>query len=231
MKKYVSNFKPAILFLCLFVLFTLLVLIVDVGETGTNETRLGFSGLNHALTPGYSGFFYVLSEIFGVLALILAGFFAVTGVIQLIKRRSLLKVDHRILVLGAVYVLMLILYLAFDHIPINYRPVLNGDELEISYPSSHTMLALTVFLTAVVYIGRALKDRDLRKKITIVLLVLAGLAVLTRYLSGIHWFTDIIGAILLAMFLMYFYRGGIKTVSQIKKAAKREPSAEVTENE
>ena len=226
MKKYLKNFRPAILFLCLFILFTLLVLVVDVQETGVNGTKLGFSGLNHALMTRYNGVFYVFSEFFGILSLILAAGFAVIGVIQLIKRKSLLKVDHRILVLGAVYVLMLILYLVFDHIPINYRPVLNGEEMEISYPSSHTMLALTVFLTALTYVKRAIKDESLSKKISIVLFALIGLSILTRYFSGVHWFTDIIGAVLLALALSELYGGGIKTVSQIKKAKRKAAEAE-----
>ena len=226
MKKYLKNFKPALLFLAIFVLFTLLVAVVDVKNTGVNGTRLGFSGLNHALTPRFSRFFYVLSEIIGVLALILAGLFAVIGVIQLVQRKSLLKVDCRIIVLGAVYILMLILYLIFDHIPINYRPVLNVDKAEISYPSSHTMLALTVFLTAANYIELTVKNADFVKKSTIAAIALVGLAVFTRFFSGVHWFTDILGAIFLALFLTELYKGGVVTASQIRRAKRR--SAEVS---
>ncbi len=225
MKKYLKNFRPALLFFCVFVVFTLLVVVVDVKEAGVNGTKLGFAGLNKALTPRYNGIFYVFSEFFGIISLLIAAGFAVIGIIQLVKRKSLLKVDHRILALGAVYVLMLVLYLIFAHIPINYRPVLNGEEMEISYPSSHTMLALTVLLTALIYTGSVIKDKKVSKWVSVVLFSLIGLSVFTRFFSGVHWFTDIIGGTLLALSLATLYSGGVKTVSQIKKEKKRAKEA------
>ena len=58
------------------------------------------------------------------------------------KRKSLLKVDYDIILLGVYYILIILAYLMFEIIPINYRPILINGVMESSYPSSTTLLVL-----------------------------------------------------------------------------------------
>lgn len=61
--------------------------------------------------------------------------FALLGAAQLVRRKSLLKVDGSILALGVFYITVLAAYLIFEEVVVNYRPVLIDGKLEASYPS------------------------------------------------------------------------------------------------
>ena len=65
----------------------------------------------------------------------------------LIQRKSLFKVDYDIVVLGVYYIIVIFGYLIFEIIPINYRPILIDGFMEASYPSSTTLLVLSVMPT------------------------------------------------------------------------------------
>ena len=123
---------------------------------------------------------------------------------QLIKRKSLLKVDKRLLFLGGFYVVMLLVYVLFEHVIINYRPFLIDKELEASYPSSHTMLALCVCLSSLL-ISKYYFNKKAVKIVNIVTIILMFVLVIGRVLSGAHWITDIIGGIIISAFLVYLY--------------------------
>ena len=146
MKRFI---KP-VLFGILFVVFTVLVKFVDVLPVGPENSLVGFAGVNiwvHQLL-GTNSYGYELTQMFGVLALLAAAAFALLGLVQLIKGKSLRKVDSRLLWLGLVYIIVIILYVLFEKLAINYRPVILDEGLEPSYPSTHTMLILTIFGTA-----------------------------------------------------------------------------------
>jgi undecaprenyl-diphosphatase len=121
-----------------FAVFTILVKFVDVSDVGPFGSKVGFSKMNDAVfgAIGTSDAWYHISEIFGILALILAGVFVIVGLVQLIKRKSLKMVDNHILALGVFYVVVALAYLIFEVVVINKRPVLVEGELEASYPSS-----------------------------------------------------------------------------------------------
>lgn len=204
------SFAAPVVFAIASLLFTLLVKIVDVDTAGPSGTKIGLSRLNvffHELT-GEHLFLYRVSQITGALALLVAFLFAAYGTMQLIRRKNLFRVDPRIRTLGAVYLLTVLLYLFFEIIVINYRPVIMpGDSVpEPSYPSSHTMLACVVFLTA----APACKNlfRHLRLRVAPVRyagILLAALTVFCRLFSGVHWLTDIIGGSLFSAFLISLY--------------------------
>ncbi|MBR0140260.1 MAG: phosphatase PAP2 family protein [Firmicutes bacterium] len=202
-----SEHKPlvmAILLLVFFAVFTFLVKTVDVQAIGPEGSSVGFASLNGALAKGgYRELWYKLSKYTGCLALAVIGVYGCLGLMQLIKRKDLKKVDRDIIVLGCFYLVVGILYVLFNKLVINYRPVILEEGLEPSYPSSHTMLGLCVFLSAVRMESIAPKGgSSLYKK------VLAGLAVfllLTRLFSGVHWFTDILGGALLSAALLCFF--------------------------
>ena len=206
MKKYTD----AILFALLFVFFTLLVRVIDVGVVGPQDAWIGFAGMNVAVHEffGMNLFWYKLTQIFGIAAIALAGLFAVSGAVELIKRKSLLKVDRELLMLGVVYIIVIVLYVLFEKFAVNYRPVIldPAEGLEPSYPSTHTMLILTIFGTAVRAFGFYIKNKKLLAGARICALIIMALTIVGRLICGVHWLTDIIGGVLISISLICLYK-------------------------
>ena len=193
--------------LIVIILYILLIKFVDVKAIGPENTEVGFSTINgffHNILP-YNELFYKVSKYLGYLSFLLILFYAAIGAYQLIKYKKIEKVDKKIIMLGFFYIIVLITYFFFEKVKINYRPVILDEGLEASFPSSHTMLAICVCLSAIImnkYIKFKKKPRLL---LNICLYVLMALIVLSRFLSGVHWFTDIIGGILISLFLVYIF--------------------------
>lgn len=207
MKKF-KNLWWSVGFLALFAVWTWLVCIVDVAPIGPNGSSVGFSRINswvHSLT-GVHMWLYNVTDWLGLVP-VAAGFgFAVFGLVQWIRRRSILKVDLNILALGVFYILTLAAYLLFEEFPINYRPVLIMGYLEASYPSSTTLLVLCVMSTALMQLKRRIKNKTVRRIITTAIIIFMVFMVVGRLISGVHWLTDIIGSILLSIGLVILYK-------------------------
>lgn len=205
MKK--KNIIWSIVLVALAVLFTILIKTVDVQNIGLEGTSIGFASINKKVfeTIGENDLLYKISEILGYIALGVVMIYALIGFCQLIKRKSLFKVDKEILALGGFYIVVLGLYFLFDKIAINYRPVLENGKLEPSFPSSHTMLAICVCISAI-WVNKRLFKSDMTKIFNGLLLLLTVGIVLTRFLSGVHWFTDIIGGIVISSALLMIFR-------------------------
>lgn len=191
----------------LFAVFTILVKTIDVQDIGPEWSSIGFAKLNAKvnLALGESVLWYKVTEALGVFAILVGLCFALLGVIQLVKGRSLKAVDADIYVLGGFYVLLGIAYVAFEKIVINYRPVLEDGELAASYPSSHTVLIVGIMLTTLLQLSYRLAGRKLCKPACIACGALAVIAVVGRLLAGVHWFTDIVGGVILAAALVMLY--------------------------
>ena len=204
MKKYLS---PVFWGLC-FIIFTLLVKLVDVQAAGAEASLIGFAGLNTAVFQllGTNHFAYLATQLFGLLAILTAAVFAVLGFLQLIKRKSLLKVDREILMAGIIYILVIFLYILFEKLAINYRPVVLDEGLEASYPSTHTMLILTILGTAIPLAGKYIKNPKFALTVKLICILIIWLTVIFRLISGVHWFTDIIGGVLISLCLIRLYK-------------------------
>jgi undecaprenyl-diphosphatase len=94
-------------------------------------------------------------------------------------------------------------------IPINYRPVLIDGFLEISYPSSTTLLVLCVMPTLTEQLSRRLRNFPTKKTVTLMTAGFSLFMVIGRLVSGVHWLTDIIGSILLSTGLFSLYKATI----------------------
>ena len=194
-------------FLLLTLILIVMLLTVDVEPIGPAGTSIGFSHLNGGIFHLFSGsrFFSLVTKVLGILAILVAAGFALLGLMELIQRKSLRKIDSELYALGGLYVAMGIVYLFFDKIfAVNYRPILKaGSTLpEASFPSTHTLLACVVFGSAILVLGRYLKNRNVRLIVGAVLGFLAALTVIGRLLTGVHWFTDIVGGVLISGFLL-----------------------------
>ena len=191
-----------------FAVWTALIQIVDVQPIGQNGTDVGFASFNswfHKLT-GVHMTIYTITDWLGLVPIFICMIFGGLGLIQLIKRRSLFKVDHDIICLGIYYVIVIFGYLIFEMIPINYRPILIKGIMEASYPSSTTLLVLCVMPTLMEQANRRLESAVAKKVIFIASIALSVFMVLGRLVSGVHWFTDIVGAIMLSTGLFCVYK-------------------------
>ena len=178
-----------------FVLWTVLVCFVDVRTIGPEGSSVGFATLNgfvHELT-GVNWLLYTVTDWLGLVPIAAALGFAILGLVQLIKRKSLWKVDHSILALGVFYIVVMAAYLVFEIVVINYRPTLIEGYLEASYPSSTTMLVMCVMPTAAMQLNARIKNTVFRRCVIITIIVFIAFMVIGRFLSGVHWITDIIG--------------------------------------
>ena len=129
-----------------FVILTAMLRYVDVRCVGPNGAKIGFAALNvwfHDLS-GVHMALYTITDWLGLIPIFVCLCFGVVGMVQWLRRRSIVRVDIDIILLGVYYVLIILGYLAFEMIPINYRPILIDEALEASYPSSTTLLVLGV---------------------------------------------------------------------------------------
>ena len=192
--------------LLLFGLWTAAVLTVDRAPVGPLDSAVGFSQMNLAVHTalGVSEGWYALSEILGLAILAVAGGFALWGGIQLIRYRSFRRVDPHLYVLAGLYAALGLVYIGFEVVVINFRPVLIDGALEAAYPSSHTMLAICIAAAAAMRISALLPKLPGRIAAAGLFLV-AALTVIARLLSGMHWLSDIIGGVLISAALLLFY--------------------------
>lgn len=204
------------LLVAVFVVYTYLVQTVDVKPLGVNGTDIGFSTLNCLFHKacGVHMALYAATDWAGLVPLLTAGAFGVLGLIQLVKRRSLLKVDADILILGVYYAAVIALYLAFERIPINYRPILIGGFMEVSYPSSTTLLTLGVMPTLPEQVRRRCKSRAVIRSVCVLSAAFSAFMVIGRTVCGVHWLTDIVGSVIISAGLFCLYQGAVYTVDK-----------------
>ena len=215
-----------IVLLAAFALWTVLIRHIDVQNAGPNGTEIGFATINvwfHRLT-GVHMLIYTITDWLGLVPIIICMCFGVLGLVQLVKRRSLLKVDSDIVLLGTYYVVVILGYLLFEMVPINYRPILIDGNLEASYPSSTTLLVLSVMPTLKYQIDRRIANPATRTAITVFVIVFSAFMVIGRLVSGVHWATDIIGSVFLSSGLFMIYRFMADYTDQKKTYLKAEVS-------
>ena len=196
----------SIILMIVSIIYTLLVKYVDVGIVGKESVKVGFSTLNKWFYDinGVKDSWYKITKYLGLLPFILCAYYGFIGIKQLIKNKSIKKVDRNLLYLAIFYVLVLITYIFFEKVIINYRPVLEDGVLEASYPSSHTMLAMCICLSSILISKSYIKEKYL-KPFNIITFIFMIFLVIGRLLSGYHWISDIIGGVIISLFLVSIY--------------------------
>ena len=206
--------------------FTVLVKVVDVKQVGVNETSIGFATVNQFVFNffGVNMIWYHITDWLGLVPIFMAISYALIGLIQLIKRKSLFKVDKELIILGIFYIIVIALYLLFEKVIINYRPILMDGFLEASYPSSHTLMTICLCGSSIIVNKALFNNKNLTRhsnqrlqsgttepccihnKITkflnILSIIIILITIIGRLISGVHWFTDIIGGIFISMALL-----------------------------
>lgn len=209
------NFIIAGILFLLFATLTILVKGMDVQAIGPQQSSAGLATLNQFIFErfGVHLIWYHITDWLGVAAILFAFGFTVLGLCQFIKRKSLWEVDPSILLLGVFYIVFIAVYLFFEFAVVNYRPVILHTNLEASYPSSHTMIVICIMATAMLQFHRLLRGKRrwliVTDSVSVLLIVVT---VIGRLVSGVHWFTDIIGGILLSSALVMLYHAAVTCV-------------------
>lgn len=202
-----KSLAAAVGLLAVFALWTVMIMHVDVQPIGPEESKVGLAALNgwfHALT-GVNRTLYTITDWLGLVPILICACYGVLGTAQWIKRRRLLRVDPDIILLGIYYVLVICAYLFFEMVPVNYRPVLIDGYLEASYPSSTTLLVLSVMPTLKFQTDRRCREPKIQRPAAAFAILFSAFMVTGRLISGVHWLTDIIGSVLLSggLYLLY----------------------------
>ena len=206
-----KGFLPGGALVLAFILWTILIQTVDVRTVGVNGTNIGFAAVNtwfHRLTGVHMGL-YTVTDWLGLVPIAVCVGFGLLGLDQWIRRRSIARVDRDILLLGGYYILVILGYLIFEMIPINYRPILIDGAMEASYPSSTTLLVLSVMPTLLFQINSRAKSQTVRRMTAAFVILFSAFMVIGRLVAGVHWLTDIVGSVLLSAGLYSLYRAAV----------------------
>ena len=198
------------------IIYTLLVKYIDVQAIGPNDSLVGFATINNFMfnLTGVNMLWYDITDWWGFVPLFIAFIYAIIGFIQMIKRRSILKVDKEILGLGVYYIIVIGLYIFFETYVINYRPILMDGILEASYPSSHTLLSVCICGSSLIINKYLFKNKNFFKAENIISILSILVIIIGRFISGVHWFTDIIGAILISIALLKAFYIYVKSINK-----------------
>ena len=207
MRRNKHTLWAAIGFLAAFVLWTIAVRFIDVAPIGPNGSVVGFATPNRFIhnATGVHMFLYNLTDWLSLIPITAALSFAILGLVQWIIRKSLFKVDFSLLILGGFYIVVIAVYLFFESNVINHRPVLINGNLEASYPSSTTVLVICVMSTAIMQLNQRIRKHGLKRCVGHAGVVYIVIMIVSRLLSGVHWFSDIAGGILLSSGLVMLY--------------------------
>ena len=206
-------FWLSVSFFALFVLWTILVKVVD-GETIYNGTKLGFYHLNYKFGDlvtefGKYEFMRTVSDILLYVSFGYVGILVTVAIIQLIKYKSLKKINPIFFFLAGAYVLVVILFGFFELVHVNYSPDSIVGSLKASYPSTHVFVGGCFYLLSSYALLKFLwvKDNLYKTLIHLSTVILTCLLVLTRLLAVKHWLTDIIGAVILMLAVYFLFIG------------------------
>ena len=209
----------------LFILLIVLVKVCDVAAIGPAGTSIGLASINGAVAEIFeiNMVWYKITEVFGIFAILVALCFALFGGLQMILRKSLFKVDKELFSLAGLYAVLVAFYALFEVVIINYRPVIMPDETapEASFPSSHTMLICVIMGSTIIlldkYLKRYITSDMARTVLKVVCAVVLALTVFGRLASGVHWFTDILGGVLISITLLSVFEGVIDEIRARRK--------------
>ena len=191
-----------------FISWTLVVSTIDVKNIGPLNSTIGISTLNKYIHDiiGVHLDLYIITDWLSIIPLCCVMIFALIGLTQIIKRKSISNVDIDILFLGGYYALVFGVFIFFEHFVINYRPVLIEGVLEASYPSSTTLLIICAMSSAVMQIKRRIKSHKIKKCLCCTVMIFSLFTIAARAISGVHWFSDIVGGMLLGTALVELYK-------------------------
>lgn len=206
-----KRFIGAGIFLLLFILLIVGIKTIDIAAIGPVGTEIGFASLNGGFHDLFGEWTLLdtLTDVGLVSAFVVVLIFAVTGLVQLVQRKSLGKIDREILSLGGLYLLTVVVFLFFEFVIVNYRPILEEGQTfpEASFPSTHVLLCVVILGSAFLAVGRFLRKGPFRTILRILLAFDLVFSVVGRAIAGVHWLTDILGGLLIGLSLVFLFWG------------------------
>ena len=147
--------------LALFAALTVSLVFVDRQPIAGDGSLVGLAtfNLDARTILGQSNLMEKLSNLLLIVPAVGALMIAIVGCKQLIRSRSRSGVDRDLWLLLGIYGAMLVLYVLFNCISPNNRPILEDGACEPSFPSSHTLLAVTMCGTAMTHPPRRFAHR------------------------------------------------------------------------
>ena len=197
-----------IAFFLMFIIFTTIIKFIDVKNIGPHNTSVGLATINNFFVNkiGFNNKIYKITEILGIIPIIIVLIYAIIGLYSLIEEKSFKKVNKNLYYLAIFYIIVLGIYVLFEKVIINFRPVVIEGILESSYPSSHTILAICICGSSIILNNSIFKNNKIAKFENIISFIIIIMLPLLRFISGVHWFTDIIGGVLLSLSLLLFFK-------------------------
>ena len=172
-----------------------------------NDAIFNFFGENKTLDK--------ISDVLLIAMLAIVAGFALSGLVQLIKRNKLKKVDSEILAMIPSLLLLVVVYFVFEKIwVLNYRPILINGIAEPSFPSTHTLIAVTVLGMTMMALPKYIKNRKQRILIDVLALIAMAAMAFLRVASGMHWMTDVLGGIIFGIDLVLVYGGALRIIKE-----------------
>ena len=195
-------------FFLMFIIFTTIIKFVDVKNIGPHNTSVGLATINNFFVNkiGFNNKIYKITEILGIIPIIIVLIYAIIGLYSLIEEKSFKKVNKNLYYLAIFYIILLGIYVLFEQVIINFRPVIIEGILESSYPSSHTILAICICGSSIILNNAIFKNNKIAKLENIISFIIIIMLPLLRFISGVHWFTDIIGGVLLSVSILLFFK-------------------------
>ena len=217
MKKHIINFSITASLFILFAIFTIVARFVDTSTVAATNTQIGLSSINKPIFDAIkiNDTWKTISTIMFLFAGAVALTLAVVGIKEFFKTKQLSKVNHKILFLLGLYMLTVFFYFLFEILIVNYRPLLDEGLAKASYPSSHTLLVCVVCLSTCFIVPDYIKNKPLKIALISILILISILTPTTRLLAGLHWFSDIVGSVLLSAALVMCY---YSTTCLVKKS-------------
>jgi len=205
MKKYFNlYFVLGLSFLFIFIL-TIILLNFDKAVIATNGYEVGMSHVNNLVKYEYKSWADKISDVLFYLTFIVPLLAVALGIYQLVKEKSLKKVDLVIIIFGVFLILAIIVWLLFDHaIKINIRPT---HEIKGSFPSTHVFLTTFFVLTCHGYLCYKYDNKLIKYLSLIIAIVIIIIMTIFRVIAGVHYITDVFGGVVIGITFYYLTFG------------------------
>lgn len=192
----------SIISLALFIVFTAIVRI----ETIRSSITFPFiAKLNRYFVEriSYNNFYFQLTNIIEYFAILVCSILFVIGIIRLVSNK---KIDKNVIYLGLIVIIIFIIHILFNNMIITFSPYCSIPEKHVvSYPTLTLVTGVSLLIVSSIYLSVTIKDKGIRISIKLISYSLSLIMVIARILCGYNLIVDIIGGILLSIFLILLY--------------------------